>query len=147
MLGRAKRIPRALSGKGFWSENDAPGLFEFSGLQLFSVLFLSSLEELSPQEVGTSSGGLGPALGLLTAPEGFIEGLGGIVLPGTALCLTHLCPQPPGSARRTNSPARTATASGVCGTVMGTTTVVTTVTSNAVSGALGAERGQEGGPG
>lgn len=33
-----------------------------------------------------------------------------------------------------SSPARTATASGVCGTVMETTTVVTTVTSSVVSG-------------
>lgn len=66
------------------------GLFELSGLRLFSVLYPSSLDELSPQEVSTSPGVLGSALGLLTALEGFIEGLGGNVLFGAALCLTHL---------------------------------------------------------
>lgn len=90
--------------------------------------------------MGVSSGVLGPALGLLTAPEGFIEGLGGSVLSVHSR-LIHLCLQHPGSVRRTSFPVRMATASGVCGTVMGTTTVVTTAMSNAVSGALGAGRG------
>lgn len=50
-------------------------------------------------------------------------------------CLTAaLCPQLPGSVRRMSSPARTATASGACGTVMATMTAETTAMSSAVSG-------------
>lgn len=134
MLGGARRAPRALLGKGFLSE-----VMPLVHLSSCSVL-PSSFGELSPQEVGTSSGALGPAPGLSTAPEGFIEGLAGNVLSMHS-SLPHLRPQPPGSVRRMSSPARTATASGVCGTVMETMTVVTTVTSSAVSGALGAGRG------
>lgn len=40
-----------------------------------------------------------------------------------------------------SSPARMATASGACGTVMVTTTVGTTVMSSVVSGALGGRQG------
>lgn len=135
MLEGARRIPWALLGKNLLSEIDAPGLFEPSGLQLLPCPFPSSLGQLNLQEVVTSSGVLGAALGLWTSPEGFIEGLAGTVL-SVHSNLTHVCPQPPGSVRRTSSPARTATASGVYGTVMVTMTVVTTVTNSVVSGAL-----------
>ena len=55
--------------------------------------------------------------------------------------LTTLCPQPRGSVRKTSSPARTATASGACGTAMVTMTVVTTAMSSVVSGAPGRQVG------
>lgn len=77
----------------------------------------------------------GAALAVLTAPDGFIERLAGTVL-SVHSSLIHLCPQPPGSVRRTSSPARTATASGVCGIAMVTMTAGTTVTSSVVSGGV-----------
>lgn len=60
-----------------------------------------------------------------------------VVAPTACSSLTALCPQPPGSVRKTSSPARTATASGACGTVMVTMTVATIAMSSVVSAAPG----------
>lgn len=67
-----------------------------------------------------------------SAPPGFLLGV---------RALTALCPQPPGSVRRTSSPARMATASGACGIAMVTMIVAITVMSSVVSGAPGGRRG------
>lgn len=131
MLDGARPTLWALLGKDFLSEICPWPLspWVFSSCLSFCLLSWSA----EPTRCGHLFGSLGVALGLLTAPEGFIEGLAGTVL-SVHSNLIHLCPQPPGSVRRTSSPARTATASGVCGTVMVTMTVGTTVMSSVVSG-------------
>lgn len=132
MLEGDRRILWALLGKDFLSEV-CPWPLSPWDFSLFSVLSFCLLSwSAEPTRCGHLFGSLGAALGLLTALEGFIEGLAGTVL-SVHSSLIHLCPQPPGSVRRTSSPARTATASGVCGTVMVTMTVGTTVMSSVVS--------------
>lgn len=75
------------------------------------------------------------SLGALAALQGFLWGFQALP-PAACGSLTALCPQPPGSVRRMSSPARMATASGACGTVMVIMTAVTTAMSSVVSGGL-----------
>lgn len=65
------------------------------GLQLLFCPSPSSFGQLNPQDVATSSGVLGAALGLLTAPEGFFGGLAGTGL--SVMAAWFICAHsPPG---------------------------------------------------
>lgn len=105
--------------------------------------FISSPGQIShPPGTATCFGSVGAALEVpdCSALQGFLLGFQ-VVAPTACSSLTALCPQPPGSVRRTSSPVRTATASGACGTVMVTMTAVTIAMSSVVSAVPGRRAG------
>lgn len=101
-------------------------------------VYLLSWSEKHPQGTATCFRSLRAALEVsdCSALRGFLLGFQ-VVAPTACSSLTALCPQPPGSVRRTSSPARMATASGACGTVMVTMTAATIAMSSVVSAAPG----------
>lgn len=111
----------------------------------WSCPFISSLGQRSPLSPQGTATCFGPFRAALEVPDcsalrGFLLGFQ-VVAPTACSSLTALCPQPPGSVRRTSSPARTATASGACGTVMVTMTAATIAMSSVVSAAPGRRAG------